>query len=423
MTKPKNGEGFMEETSAQKIPIYGITILTLCNMFNYLDRNIFNSLAPVIKVDLNLSHVQIGLLASAFNVIYVIACPLMGLLGDKHQRPRLLSISVFFWSIATTLAGFAKGFWTMAVARSSVGIGEAAYSSIGPALIEDYTPKDMKSRVMAVFLLAVPVGSALGYLLGGVLHEAIGWRKAFWVIGAPGLLLAVMMFFIKEPNKEMGKNTESFVDDFKKNIWDLLRNPVYMYAVAGYTAFTFVVGAMSVWMPEIMVTAKNMSLKNGNILFGGITVVTGIIGTFVGASISDRLRNKTDKGPIIICFISILISVPFAIAVLVVENNTLFFVMLFICEIFLFINTAPITIVLLESVSEGQRSIAMGLSVLAIHAFGDAISPPLIGFLADRSNILAASSLLPIGLVVGFFFWYLCYRKQGAEQALVNAKD
>jgi len=402
----------MTESSSKKIPIYGITILTLCNMFNYLDRNIFNSLAPVIKVDLDLSHVQIGLLASAFNVIYVIACPMMGLLGDKYQRPRILSVSVFFWSISTTFAGFARGFWSMAVARSSVGIGEAAYSSIGPALIDDYTPKAWKSRVMGVFLLAVPVGSALGYLLGGVLHETVGWRHAFWVIGTPGLILAVLTYFIREPNKNLGQDKADFFPELKSNVWDLLHNSTYIFAVAGYTAFTFVVGAMSVWMPEIMVSAKNISLLNGNLLFGGITVVTGIIGTFIGSYLSDRLLKKTDRAPIIICTVSILLSVPFAIAVLLVENNTLFFVMLFICEIFLFINTAPITIVLLNSVPVGQRSIAMGLSVLVMHALGDAISPPLIGFLADRSNILAASILLPIGLVVGFIFWAICFRVQ-----------
>jgi sugar phosphate permease len=149
--------------------------------------------------------------------------------------------------------------------------------------------------------------------------------------------------------------------------------------------------------------------------------VTGIIGTFVGAYLSDKLLQKTNKGPIIICAVSILISAPFAVAVLLVEDPTLFFVMLFICEIFLFINTAPITVVLLESVPKGQRSIAMGLSVLAIHAFGDAISPPLIGFLADRSNILAASSLLPIGLVVGFIFWMLCVKAQKAKLVMEPA--
>jgi len=400
----------MKNTDMKKIPVYTVAVLTFCNLFNYLDRNIFNSLAPIIKTDLDLSHVQIGLLASAFNVIYIFACPFMGLLGDKYKRPKLLAAAVFMWSIATALAGFARGFWTMAVARSSVGIGEAAYSSIGPSLVEDYTPTAWKSRVMAVFLLALPVGSALGYLLGGFLHEAIGWRQAFIVIGAPGLLLAVLSFFMKDPNEHLGENKEPFFIELKKNLWDLLRNRTYVHAVLGYAAFTFVVGGMAVWMPEIMVTAKQMSLKNGNMVFGGITVVSGILGTFIGAYLSDKLLARTKRAPIFVCTISILLATPFAAGVLFIEDHTTFFLVLFICEILLFINTSPITIVLLESVPEDQRSIAMGLSVLGIHLLGDAISPPLIGWLADQSNIIAASTLLPVFLVVGFVFWYLCYR-------------
>jgi len=148
---------------------------------------------------------------------------------------------------------------------------------------------------MAVFLLALPVGSALGYLMGGYLHEAIGWRNAFFVIGAPGLLLAVLSFNIKEPNDHLGQNGEPFFLELKTNLWDLLRNNVYMHALLGYTAFTFVVGGMTVWMPEIMVTAKNMSLKNGNMVFGGITVVSGILGTFIGAFASDKLLQRTRR--------------------------------------------------------------------------------------------------------------------------------
>jgi predicted MFS family arabinose efflux permease len=405
----------MNDNPMTKIPFYTLTILTLCNTFNYIDRNIFNSLAPVIKTDLNLNHLQIGLLASAFNIVYVIACPVMGTIGDKYQRPRILSVAVFFWSIATSLAGFARGFWSMAFARSAVGIGEAAYSSIGPSLVEDCSAKEWKSRAMAVFLLALPVGSALGYLLGGVLHDAIGWRHAFIAIGGPGVLLAVLSFNIREPNEHLGEDKGSFFLELKNDIWDLLQNRVYMHALLGYTAFTFVVGGMSVWMPEIMVTAKNMSLKNGNMVFGGITVVSGILGTFIGAFASDKLLSRTRRAPIIVCTVSLLFSVPFAAGVLFIENHVAFFTVLFICEVFLFINTSPITIVILEAVSTNQRSVAMGVSVLVIHALGDAISPTLIGWLADLSDIITASSLLPTMLVVGVLFWALCSAAQGKE--------
>jgi len=395
----------------KKLPVYGLVILTLANMLNYLDRNLFNSLAPEIQKDLLLSDFQVGLLASAFTYIYIIACPLMGLLGDKYKRPKLLSISIMMWSFATGLAGLARGVWTMAIARSSVGIGEAAYSSIGPSLVEDYVPSKWKARAMGIFLVAVPVGSALGYLLGGMLFGAVGWRMAFFVVGGPGILIALGAYFIKEPNEDLGKNKDPFFTELKNNLKDLIHNRNYMYAVAGYTAFTFVVGAMQVWMPMIIVRTKNMDLANGVMMFGGVTVVSGIIGTFVGSYLADKLRPKIPRIPILLCAISILLGTPFAASVLFIDDQMWFFIVLFICEIFLFANTTPITIVLLESVPADQRSIAMGLSVLAIHAFGDGISPALIGYVSDKTDVITASILLPIGLVVGFVFWYLGYKK------------
>jgi len=168
-------------------------------------------------------------------------------------------------------------------------------------------------------------------------------------------------------------------------------------------------------MPEIMVTAKNMSLKNGNIVFGGTMVVSGILGTVIGAYLADKYKKVTPRAPIIICAVSILLATPFAAAVLFIDNHVAFFTVLFICEVFLFINTAPITIVLLESVPNDQRSIAMGLSVLAIHVLGDAISPALIGWYADKTDIITANVLLPIVLVIGFLFWYLSFRSQKVE--------
>ena len=395
----------------KKVHIYGIAILTMCNMFNYLDRNIFNAISPSIERDLHLSQFQIGLCASAFFLIYVPMCPLMGFLGDKYNRPKLLSFAVFFWSLATTLSGFARGFWSMIFARGSIGVGEAVYSSIGPSLVEDTTPKELKSRVMAFFLLSLPLGTALGYILGGYLEAAIGWRYTFFVIGAPGMLLCLLSFFIKEPIVRHGETKGSFVLEFKDNIWDLLKNKPYLYAVIGYTAFTFVTGGMTVWMPKIML-AKNLTLKDGNMIFGATMIISGILGTVIGGFLSDKMMKKNNRAPIFICFISLMLSIPFAAAVLYIDNHVAFFTVLFICEVFLFINTAPITIVLLDTVREDQRNFAMGLSILAIQAFGGAVAPPLIGWFADKSDIISASTLLPLALVVGCIFWFFCFKSQ-----------
>jgi len=392
-----------------KVSLYGVAILSLCNIFSYIDRNIFNSLAPVIMRDLDLSHFQTGMLASAFFLVYMIASPFIGFLGDRGKRPQLLALSVFLWSLATCLAGFARNFYSMLFARSAVGIGESAYASVGPSLIEDLVPSSWKSRSLAIFLLAIPVGSALGYLIGGFLDDWCGWRKAFFIISGPGILLAFLSYFIKEPNT-LKEHKDNFFIHLKDNIKSFFKNKIYILAVLGYTTYTFVIGGMSVWMPEILVSTKNLSLKIGNLYFGATLVLSGIIGTFLGAYFSDKLGRKDKRAPIYVCTFSILPSIPLAAAILHIENHICLFTALFLCEVLLFMSTGPINVVILESVNKTQRSVAMGFSVLVIHALGDLISPSLIGYLADLTDIITASTLLPAGLIAAFIFWLLCYR-------------
>src|SRR6185369_2779724 len=124
---------------------------------------------------------------------------LFGTFGDRARRPPLIDIGVAVWSVATSLAGFARGFVSLFIARSAVGVGEAAYGTIAPALLADFFPLERRGRVMAVFFMAIPVGSAAGYVLGGLVDQHFGWRAAFWIAGAPGLLLALLALAVKDP--------------------------------------------------------------------------------------------------------------------------------------------------------------------------------------------------------------------------------
>ncbi len=406
----------------KKTALWGLAILTVCNLFNYMDRYLFNSLAPAIKRDFGLTNFEVGMLASIFGLIYIIACPLAGLLGDKYKRPRILGGAMFFWSLVTSTAGLAQGFWTMLIPRSLSGIGEAACSSIGCSLVEDYSPKAWKGRAMAIFLIALPVGTALGYLAGGFIDEAIGWQWAFPIVGLPGMLVAFLVWRIKEPIEDLGAHKDDFLIELKKNFGDLIRNKTYLHAVIGYTAFTFVTGAMATWVPEIMVSAKGLSLKNGNMIFGGTMIITGILATGLGAIITDMLSKHTHRAATLVCAVSALISIPFLIGALYAEGQTDLFIWLLVAETFLFLNTTPITLILLASVKFDQRSVAMGFSVLAIHLFGDALSPAIVGWWADKTDILTACvTILPGGLIVTAFFWFLCFASQ--KKAAVTPEE
>jgi MFS family permease len=178
----------------------GLVVLTLINLFNYLDRWIVAALAESMKhSELQLSDAQLGSLMTGFLIVYMLAAPLFGALGDTRSRTRLLSIGVGLWSIATALAGLARNYAGLFAARAAVGIGEAAYGTISPALLADYYPRERRGRVFAVFFAAIPIGSALGYIVGGLADHYFGWRQAFFIAGVPGLVLAVLALRLHDP--------------------------------------------------------------------------------------------------------------------------------------------------------------------------------------------------------------------------------
>src|SRR5271154_7159298 len=178
----------------------GLAILAFINLFSYLDRYVVSGVLESLKhSDLGLSDTNLGSLMSGFLVVYTLLAPVFGALGDRGSRPRLIAIGVACWSFATALSGFAVNFLTLFAARACVGIGEAAYVTIAPSLLSDFFPIRLRGRVMAIFFCAIPVGSALGYVVGGLVDKSYGWRAAFFVAGVPGLVLAALCLFLRDP--------------------------------------------------------------------------------------------------------------------------------------------------------------------------------------------------------------------------------
>src|SRR3954451_20507772 len=179
---------------------YTLAVLTRINLFNYQDRWIIAALVESLrKSELHLKDTQLGVIGSGFIIVYTLVSPVFGTLGDRRARPPLIALGVMIWSIATTLGGFARGFTSLFIARSTVGVGEAAYGTIAPALLADTFPLEKRGRVLSVFFAAIPIGSAAGYILGGLVDQHYGWRAAFWIAGAPGLLLALLVLIVKDP--------------------------------------------------------------------------------------------------------------------------------------------------------------------------------------------------------------------------------
>ena len=304
MSGEPTGQGRASRSAA-----YVLALSTLLNFVNYIDRFILAAVLPRIKSELVLNDFQLGMLANAFLVAYFITSPLFGRLGDRGSRPRLIAAGVALWSLATAAAGLARTFTHLVVARAGVGIGEAAYATIAPALLADVFPPERRGRAFAIFYVAIPVGAAVGFLLGGALERAFGWRAAFMAVGLPGLTLALLATTMPDPRAASGARTASVTDTVAVTLRTLRRNRRYAGTVLGYAAYTFAIGGLAVWMPTFLERVRGQELASADFFVGAVTAVAGLGGTFVGGYLGDRLTARVRDGHVWLSGVSTLAAV------------------------------------------------------------------------------------------------------------------
>ncbi len=386
-----------------------LVVLALINLFNYLDRFVVSALAESLKrSELALSDTQLGLLMTGFVVVYMLASPVFGALGDRRARPPLVALGVFVWSLATVLAGFAGSFMALFLARAAVGIGEAAYGTIAPSLLADLYPKSQRGRIMAVFFAAIPIGSALGYVIGGLVNQALGWKAAFFIAGAPGLLLALLCLRLPDPPRgaqdegPVGSPAGAFAA-----YGHLLRNRSYVLTVLGYAAYTFAVGGMAFWMPAFLERIRGQPAAQATIQFGAIVVVTGFVGTFAGGWLGDALLRRSAQAYLWLSGVSALLAAPLAWIVFSDPRPVVYLPAMVVAELLIFASTGPINSVILNVVRPGERATAVALSILAIHLLGDVPSPPLIGRISDLSSLDRGVLVVPIAVFLAGTIWTL----------------
>jgi MFS family permease len=396
-------------------PAFILALLTGLNLLNYMDRTVLAAVLPRVQTDLDLNEARGGWLATAFLVGYFIASPVFGWLGDRGApRKILLALGVLVWSLATFASGHAHGFVGMLAARAIVGVGEASYAAVAPTIIDDMAPPERKGRWLAWFYLAIPVGSAIGYLLGGFIEARLGWRSAFYLVGGPGVLLATTCMFISDPAHAAREKQRAAPRGSLADLVPLLRQPLYLRAVFGYALFTFALGGFAHWAPKFIHHVHHESLERANFLFGLILVVAGLIGTGIGGVWGDRLaRSKRfgagDAGEAVahlrVCAVASAIGAPLAVACLLSPSALGFYAFIFLCEAALFLSTSPVNAAILRAAPHGIRTSAMAISTFSIHVFGDLWSPPLVGAVADRAPWQAAMMLLPVAIAGSALVW------------------
>lgn len=403
-----------------------LAVLTAINLLNYLDRYVVSALFESLRADLWLTDTRLGFLATSFIIVYMLASPVFGALGDRRPRLPLLALGVGIWSAATVLSGFARGYWTLLAGRAAVGIGEAAYGTISPGLIADHFGPERRGRAYAFFFAAIPVGAALGYAVGGVVDRTLGWRAAFFFAGAPGLVLALLCLRLKDPPRGAAETSRAAAGNggLAATYRRLLANRPYVLTVLGYAAYTFAVGGMSWWMPAFLERTRGVPRTVATIQFGAIVIATGFLGTFAGGYLADALRRRFKAADLWVSGASALLAVPATLVVFMTWRPGLYLAALVFAQLMLFASTGPVNAAIVAEVPPAERASAVALSILAIHLLGDVPSPWLIGFISDRSSLGRAVLVVPVAtLAAGLIWLYAAWRGERSERLAADQRS
>ena len=403
----------MEEAAPISLPYrrYALGLLLAVNLLNYIDRQVLFAVFPLIKIDLRLSDTALGLLGSAFMLSYLLLAPLFGWLGDRWSRVKLASGGLVVWSLATALAGFAPGYRTLLAARATVGVGEASFGTVSPGLIADFFPKERRGEILSWFYVAIPVGSALGYLLGGVLGQNFGWHAAFLMVGVPGLLLAIPIALLRTPPRGGDDAAPAPAQPKASSGYaDLFKNRSFVCNTLAMAAMTFAIGGLAQWIPSFLNRTHAVNVAWGNTLFGATTVLAGILGTLAGGWLGDRWQKKSGKGYLLISGWGFLLGAPFAAWALLAPTLTSCLCAIFVAEFFLFLNTGPLNTVILNVTPPAVRAMAFAVNIFFIHALGDAFSPSIIGWASDQWGLRSALLITPFAMALAGALCFLCGR-------------
>ena len=367
---------------------YVLVVMVGINFLNYMDRYVAAAVGHSVQTELHISDSQLGLLGTAFLLVYALAAVPFGYWGDRGTRKTVIGIGVAIWSVATLFTGFARSFVQLFASRAVVGVGEASYYPAGTSLISDYFPKEQRSRVMAIWGAGSAVGIAVGYAGGGIIADRLGWRAAFFFAAVPGLIFAILAFTLREPLRgameTTGKAVARTAEAGLKQFLDLLKIPTLRATIIAQTLLFFVLASNAFWLPNYLQRKFEMSASSAGLLSGGVIVAGGLIGILAGGWIADRRALKTPRAHLEVGIVGFLAgAVLIAVAILspVLTIFVPFFLLTVTC---LYLYQGPFTAVAQNVVSPGLRASSVTLLLFISHVAGDSHSPYDVGVISDR---------------------------------------
>jgi len=407
-----------------------LALLLAINLFNYIDRYILAAVEPLIAEHYfaatdETAMAKTGALATAFLVSYMLLAPVFGWLADRFSRWVIIAGGVAVWSLASGWSGLATTFGMLLLTRIFVGVGEAAYGPAAPTIISDLYSLEKRGQMLSYFYVAIPVGSALGYALGGGVAQHYGWRWPFYIVVVPGLLLATVCLLMRDPRGSTGRVVAKREPLKFSDVLSLFRIKSYVLNTAAMTTMTFAIGGISFWLPRYLFKDRaadfggSPSLGKINLIFGGITVVAGLLATLLGGWTGDWVKRRIPSAYFLTSGSAMLLAFPTTVLMLRTPFPAAW-ALVFLAIFFLFFNTGPANAALANVSPPAIRATAFALNILIIHALGDAISPPLIGWIAGQTSMNFAFLIVSLMMVLAGTLWLIGTRYLGRDTAAVE---
>jgi MFS family permease len=407
MKKTENRIGYLFSKGYSN---YVFMLLFLLYMFDYADRMVVNSMFTSIQKDWFITDTQCGWLVSVIYLAIGILTFPVSILVDRWSRTKTIGIMAIVWSIATALCALTGNYVQLFMARIMIGFGEAGYAPGGSALISGMYPLEKRSKMMGLWNASIPLGSAIGVTMGGIIAQSFGWKHAFGLVAFPGMVVAILFLFVKDYKTVdlsfIDKSNNKVKMEKKDMIREFIRKPSVLFTYFGMAAVVFVTTAMIVWLPKYFETELHIEPKTAGTLAGAVMLLA-LIGAPLGGFLIDKWRVKEPRARLLFPAISTCLSaILLFIAFILLKGKSQIFV-LFIFGIFIMTFIAGAAAVTQDVIHPGLRATSYAIAVAVQNLLGSFTAPIVLGKISDLSNIRTSMTILPFVLIIGALLFYL----------------
>jgi len=407
MKDPGDNKGYL---FSKRYSNYVFVLLFLLYMFDYIDRTVVTSMFTSIEADLGISHTQSGMLVSAVYWAIVLLTFPVSILVDRWSRTKTIGIMAVVWSLATVLCALTGNFIQLFLARMLIGVGEAGYAPGGSAMISGLYPLEKRSKMMGLWNASIPLGTAIGVFLGGIIATHLGWKHAFGLVALPGLSVAVLFLFVKDyktVDLSFFDKSHNKVKMERKDIFrEFLTRTSIIYTYFGITASIFVTTSLLTWLSTYFQTTRDLTQDKAGTMASSIMALA-LVGAPLGGILADKWRRTNISARLLLPAISTFVSAVLLFLGLYLFHGIIQYITFLIMGITIMMFISGAASVTQDVIHPGLRATSYSIAVVVQNLLGASMAPIVIGYIYDHSNIMTALSILPFVLVLSSLLFYL----------------